>query len=268
AQRFREHLVRSRIDAELTRTQALPNRHEALEETSSAVLVVALSPSAGDGDTVRDIVEAAPGVPLVVLTGPASTLETKEVLRAGADEHLRSDELSPPLVAKTLRWARGRARMARQVNEREHLLRSINENISEGLYRSVEGEGLTYVNSAFVDLFGCEDPDALLRVDPRELYVNPEDRTRLRGVVRKAGQFQNEEVQFRRRDGSTFTGLLSGTMRPRDDGTEVFDGAVVDITERKEKEQRRRVLSAAIDQVNESIVIASTRPVEEGGPQL
>jgi PAS domain-containing protein len=47
------------------------------------------------------------------------------------------------------------------LRERKSRLRSITENVSDGIYRSTAADGLVYANQAFIDLFECESPDDL-----------------------------------------------------------------------------------------------------------
>ncbi|MFB6271511.1 MAG: PAS domain S-box protein [Salinibacter sp.] len=265
---FEERLDDAPAGTDLKWERTLSAGLSALDHSDPDVLALALG-LLNDRveEPVRRIATAAPETGLVVLVGEESQEFVEAALRAGADEYIEKEMVSPRLLARTLRWATERARMAQRIRTQDERLRSINENISEGLYRSVLGKGLTYVNQAFTTMFGYEKPEDLLRVDPKTLYAQSEDRERLREVVRREGQFQNEEVQLRRRDGSTFTGLMSGTIVRRE-GEEVYEGAVVDITERKRKARRQRLLAEAVDQARDSIVIANTKPQAEGGPEL
>lgn len=204
--------------------------------------VVALDlglPDSEGTSTVEHIREVAPDIPIVVLTGQESENLAVSMLEVGATEYIRKSELAPSLLVRTLRWAVERKSMEQILEKREQQLRSVTENISEGIYRSVPGEGLVYVNQAFADLFGYESPEEVTSLDPDDLYVRPERRHELRDILRSEGDFQNEEVECRRRDGSTFTALQSGSV-VRDETGEIvsFDGAVTDITKRREAQRK------------------------------
>ncbi|WP_263810809.1 MULTISPECIES: PAS domain-containing sensor histidine kinase [Salinibacter] len=136
-----------------------------------------------------------------------------------------------------------------QLREREELLRSITENVSEGIYRSTAEEGIVYANSAFVEMFGYESRDELRAADPSTFYADPGKRKALYRQEDEQGGLDGVEVQFQRNDGSTFTGLLSTQRVDAPDGNQVYnDGAVTDITQRKRREQmlksRRRKIEA------------------------
>ncbi|MFB6273290.1 MAG: PAS domain-containing protein, partial [Salinibacter sp.] len=107
---------------------------------------------------------------------------------------------------------------------------------SDGIYRLVPGDGLVYANRAFARLFAYDDVAALLALEPEVLYANPDQQSHPLHVGEEADR-RKREVAFRRKDGSTFVGLLSGTV-VRDENGEIqhIDGVVTDITDLKERE--------------------------------
>jgi PAS domain S-box-containing protein len=129
-----------------------------------------------------------------------------------------------------------------ELREKETRLRSITENVSDGIYRSISEEGLVYANQAFVDLFGYSSLEELREIDPRELYANPSRREELIALEARQGQIDGEEVRYQRKDGTTFVGLLSTRrVEGEDGGKTYFDGAVTDITDQKEREKALRM---------------------------
>lgn len=153
-----------------------------------------------------------------------------------------------------------RVEAERALREREELLTSINNHISEGIYRSTPEDGLVYVNEAFVELFGYADKAELLNMaDLSQLYAHPEERDRFVSKVHEEGSFQHEEVEFRRADGSTFWGLLSATTS-FDEGGNVLhrDGSILDITARKQAERalqkREKYLSVTLDSIGDAVI--------------
>ncbi|MEF8817081.1 MAG: PAS domain S-box protein [Salinibacter sp.] len=126
------------------------------------------------------------------------------------------------------------------LREKESRLRSITENVSDGIYRSTE-DGLVYANPALIDMFGYEDLEAFREADPRTFYADPDRREELIEKEAREGRLDSEEVRYRRKDGSTFIGLLSTRQTEQEDGTEkYFDGAVTDITERRRRQKALR----------------------------
>jgi PAS domain S-box-containing protein len=136
------------------------------------------------------------------------------------------------------------------------LLSSINENVTEAIYRSKQEGGLVYVNQAFVRMFGYDSTEEVLNAPSASLYADPEERERGSSALNEEGITGNQEVQFRRKDGSTFWGLLNSRAVYDDDGNLTYwDGAITDITERKERE---RELVAAKEEAEKMNRLKST----------
>ena len=77
------------------------------------------------------------------------------------------------------------------------------------------------------------------------------------------------EVELGRPDESTVVGLLSAEPAYDADGRILhYDGTITDITERKEKEEKLRLLSEAVEQAKESVLITETEPLDEPGPRI
>ncbi|MBK8596216.1 MAG: response regulator [Holophagales bacterium] len=134
-----------------------------------------------------------------------------------------------------------RERRIEALRRSEDLLASINRNVNEGLYRRTSGGRMAYVNPAFARMFGYDSPEAVL-ADPEGMrYVDPRRHDALEGALALKGRVVNEEVRFRRRDGSDFWGLVSITGIHDARGVLVHeDGVIADVTERKALEEQFR----------------------------
>jgi PAS domain S-box-containing protein len=149
-----------------------------------------------------------------------------------------------------------RKQMEEALRDREERLRSITQNISDGIYRSTPEEGIVYANDAFVAMFGYESLAEVQERRPGALYARPEERERLVDAEREEGAIDGVEVEFRRKDGSTFIGLLSSRAVRNEAGEVVcYDGVITDITERKAYEDEMAYRS----ELERIIVEISTR---------
>ncbi|WP_263785943.1 PAS domain S-box protein [Salinibacter grassmerensis] len=144
------------------------------------------------------------------------------------------------------------------LRNREKQLHVITGNVSEGIYRSTPEDGLVYANQAFAELFGYESPEAILQADSASFYANPSDRQRLLEEEHKTDGLDQMEIRFCRKDGTPFIGLVSSTVvRDADGKPQYYDGAVTDITERKQRERRLRVLSEVVEQADDGIMVTA-----------
>jgi len=126
-----------------------------------------------------------------------------------------------------------------KLREEKKWIQAITEDVSDGIYRSAAEEGIVYANQAFIEMFGYRDLEELKAAESKALYADLAQRETLIEKETEEGRLDREEVQFRRKDGTTFVGLLSSQQVEGEDQEKVyFDGAVTDITERKRHEER------------------------------
>jgi PAS domain S-box-containing protein len=124
---------------------------------------------------------------------------------------------------------------------RENLLGSISRTVNEGIFRAAPGIGLVYANRAFARMFGFDSEAEMMSTQTLELYDDPARCKELLAVLDREGELRNEEVRYRRRDGSLFWGLVSSAAVRDEAGTVLYyDGAVSDITDRKHLEEELR----------------------------
>ena len=93
------------------------------------------------------------------------------------------------------------------------------------------------------------------------LWVNPADRDRILAVILATGEFRNEEIQFRIKNGSMVTCLVSGDLIELD-GEQCVLATIEDISERKKAEARilhLNKLYVTISQINQTLVHARDR---------
>ncbi len=123
----------------------------------------------------------------------------------------------------------------------EDLLASLNRNVKEGLFRATPALELVYVNEALARLLGHDSPQAVIGQSLADAVDDPVWREQASGSFARTGAWRNEELRFRRADGGTFWGLLSVTaVRGADGEITHHDGAIADITARKELEEQFR----------------------------
>jgi PAS domain S-box-containing protein len=133
------------------------------------------------------------------------------------------------------------AGIAMERERNEELLASINRSVNEGLFRSSPERGFHYVNDALVRMLGYGSAEQLMTVKPADLYVEPWRQREFRARVERLGAAASEEIPLRRRDGAVVWTLISAAVTRGPDGRTLhYDGAVVDVTQRRNLEERLR----------------------------
>lgn len=149
------------------------------------------------------------------------------------------------------------------LRESQQLLASITGNITEAIFRRSLTEGLLFINDAYVKMFGYASAEETRNIPPEKFYADASRRARIVKLLDDAdGGFRNEEIEYRRKDGSTFWGLTSAVgIRDETSGRIIyFDGAITDITSRKQIEQRQSAQYAVAHALAESASLDEAAP--------
>ena len=120
--------------------------------------------------------------------------------------------------------------------------RSLVQSAVYGLYRSsVEGKFLD-VNPALIGMLAYDSAEEVLALDPKsDVFLNPEEQSRLMGEFRRHGRLDSIEVQWKRRDGSPIMVRLSGrAVTTPEEAEEVLEIIAEDVTERRVLEDQFR----------------------------
>ena len=266
ARLFEAYLDESVTEGVLYHEDTLQAGLQALDTLRPDVLVVDLGlPDSQGPETVRATAAAAPGVPIVVLTGQDDLQAALEAQEAGATEYLQKEELTPALVGRTLRWSVQRRDMQAKLQQRNAWIRSITEGLSAGVFRAGPTGRIDYANEALAEMLGVGPAEALIGRDLTTFCADPVQRGRM--LVEEGAS--DIEIEFGGQDGSAFTGLLSAEAAYDATGTVLhYDGVVTDITGRARRKKRLRMLSKAVEQAAESVIITEARPLDEPGPRV
>lgn len=106
----------------------------------------------------------------------------------------------------------------------------------EGIYRSTTEGEIVYANQAFAEIFGYDNPEELRGVNGKKLYYHKGERDQILETLDQGHSIRNREVGLVKKDGSFFWGLLNSSKNHDGHGNTVYDGAINDITERKQLE--------------------------------
>jgi two-component system, sensor histidine kinase and response regulator len=106
-----------------------------------------------------------------------------------------------------------------------------------GLYRSTLDGRLLDCNEAFSRIFGYPSREACLRDPTTALYPDAETRESFVQALRRQTQLSDVESLLWRKDGSPVWVLENASLlEGNDDGTDVIEGTILDITPRKQTE--------------------------------
>ena len=208
-------------------------KHLALGSVDVVMLDLGLPDAQGLG-AVRRARAAAPGIPLVVLTGLDDESLAHRALREGAQDYLVKGQID----------ARGLVRAVRYAIERKHAEEALRE--SESRYRALAGGSplavlvnsrgkVVLANPACMKLFGASSPKDLLGKSFLEL-CHPDSQAFVRDCIRNdGGPVPPVELQIVRLDGVPV--YVEATASPTTDlGVNAVQMVLSDISVRKAAE--------------------------------
>jgi len=155
-------------------------------------------------------------------------------------------------------------RAAEALRASEERYRLLFERHVAGVFRSAVDGRLLDCNQAFAEMLGYSSPDELLQHAALELYHQFADRERFLEALSSSGVVRGYEVALRRKNGGRLWALENAGLVPDDSGNPtVIEGTVIDITQRKQGEEERHRLVAAVEQADEGVVITDADGVIE-----
>jgi diguanylate cyclase (GGDEF)-like protein/PAS domain S-box-containing protein len=174
----------------------------------------------------------ATNIPIVVLVAEDEGDIGNDLLKRGALEILRKDQLSGSLIDRLLRYATERTHTLRSLRASEQRYRELFYNVTAGVFQTTPDGKFMAANPALVRMLGydCEDELIALNVS-RDIYVDPEQRDNWARTIAERGQVRNAELLLKRKDGSRIVVLENSRAVLDADGHVLFyEGTLTDIT--------------------------------------
>ncbi len=165
--------------------------------------------------------------------------------RSWAPEDRAVARLVAELTARavTSRTRRGAGDDARDPEGR---YRDLFERNVAGVFRTTPEGEILEANQACAEIFGYDSPGELMEALGNEAdgaYVNPEDREEVMERLRARGRLENHETRMRRADGSVLWVLENALLVDEEDGRQVIEGTLIDITHRKRLEAELELMA-------------------------
>ena len=206
---------------------------ETAEDCDVIIADISLDPGGADLCRVFRKDPETKNIPLLAFSG--RILEDDRIgdlLSAGAMDVL-VPPISPPLLLARVRNLVRIHQEELHLREMERNYRSIFASSHYGYFLSTREGRFLEVNEALLDILGYESREEMLALRiPDDLYVDPSDREVLKNLIEKKGFVRDFKVDFRRRDGSSVTILLTASRYKTSDGTVVgYEGFNIPLTD-------------------------------------
>ncbi|MDT8394819.1 MAG: protein kinase [bacterium] len=193
-----------------------PDLPSALRSIGDADVIIADITHSDDGAALCRKLRTDPvarNIPLLALS--EKTLDDSslgDILSAGAMDVL-TPPVSPPLLLARVGNLVRIHREEVHLKETEKRYRRIFASSHYGYFLSTREGRFLEVNEALLDILGYTSREEVLKLKlPDDLYVNPADRELLQHLIEKQGFVKDYKVDFKRKDGTRITILLTANL--------------------------------------------------------
>ena len=135
-----------------------------------------------------------------------------------------------------------------QLAEKSYLMKmsekkfhSIFNNSADGIFQSsLEGKFLT-VNKSMIKLLGYDNESEMMNLNiAKDLYSNPDERTKLLKELKEQGEIRNYKVALKKKDGNIIIVRINDRLVSDEENHHLyFEGSIQDITNEVLEEKRR-----------------------------
>jgi PAS domain S-box-containing protein len=131
------------------------------------------------------------------------------------------------------------ARDVSALHKNEARFTELFESLQEGIYMTTPEGVILDANPALVRMLGYDSKEDLLKREVAEIFVDRAERKSLKDEVDRQAMLQGREITLVRKDGTSIVCLNTAAAVRDNSGAVVrYQGAVMDITERREIERR------------------------------
>ncbi|HAR20904.1 MAG TPA: hypothetical protein DCR46_09580 [Cytophagales bacterium] len=140
-----------------------------------------------------------------------------------------------------------------RLTESEQILKSINENLNEAVFRITHDGDIIYTNNAFAKLFGQENGALPTDINFKDLFEEQEKWFDIKQEAETKGGLKGVEVSFKKSDNSHFWGLVSIMSSIGHGDSLYFDGSIVNISRQKKSEENLRNANLLLNKTNKEL---------------
>ncbi len=192
-------------------------------------------------ETFRSMVAAAPGLPIIVLSGSDDEALALRTLEEGARDYLVKGHVDRHVLTRSVRYAFKREEMERALAQERNLLRSMIDNLLDVIYvKDAQGRYILN-NQAHSRMLGASFPEGVLGQTVRDFYPDAEVRRFEeddRYVLGTGRPILNREEVINGPNGVRWYSVTKVPLRSPEGEIVGTVGIGRDITERKDSEEQ------------------------------
>ena len=193
-------------------------------------------------------------IPFIVLTEIEDDIVGKNAVKRGAQDFLIKSELTQNMLVRSISYSIERKQKEEELLRSEEKYRQLFMQSKDAIYMStVEGDFID-INPAGLKLFGYELED-INSLKVSDLYINQDDRNKLKNILAREGQVADYEVDLLKKDKISILNCLLSTTTVKDEEENIvgYQGIIKDITAKKKAEQALIRSLEDLDQANKEL---------------
>ncbi|MEX0724287.1 MAG: PAS domain S-box protein [Gracilimonas sp.] len=208
-----EYLTDVLNSPEITHSTTFKEAGDALKKNLLDVILLDLSlPDMSGESLVKNVVEIAGGIPIVVLTGYENQEFGLKTLGMGVADYLLKDEMSPFVLGKVIAYSMERNRIRQSLQASETKYRDIFNLSPQPMFLvDVENRTIADVNEAAVRQYGFSKQEFtglhLKNIRPKETI--PDFEEKITKIDNNTSGFFHSELKHQRKNGEVFDVELS-----------------------------------------------------------
>jgi len=198
-----------------------------------------------DGISVLRAIKAQyPALPVVMFTNSGNEEIAVEAMKAGLDDYVIKSPNRYFRLPVAVRSSLEQARQRQALKEAETRYSELFDRVPVGLYRIAPNGKMLEANPAMVQLLGYPDQQTLLAAQTVDFYVDAQVSQQWQQLMERDGTVRDFETLLRTLEGKLI--WVRHNARAIRNGEDVlyYEGAIEDVTERKQAEEERKALLA------------------------
>ncbi len=194
---------------------------------------------------LHEVKQRYPDCPVVMFTGTGSEEIAVEAMKAGLDDYIIKSPNHYARLAVAVRTALDRARERQARKEAETRYQRLFAGVPVGLYRMTPTGQILDANPALLQIFGYADLQTPVEDGWLEARVEAEAYRSWQAQIRDCGEVRDFEMPMRHCNGTSIW-VRHNARSIQNEAGEVmyYEGAIEDVTQRKQVEQERAQLLA------------------------
>jgi PAS domain S-box-containing protein len=167
---------------------------------------------------------------------------------------LRRQDPKEPIIRCMGRDVTDRIQAEEALRASESRYRLLFERNLAGVLCSTRKGRILDCNESLARMLGYDSPQELIDAEVGQIWDDPNDRERMIAELSEHASLSNYEVRYRRKDGKPVWALLNIQQSGREGGEDpLLEGTAVDITQRKQAEERLLLAQFSIDHASDAI---------------